>query len=181
MKGEVIVQGSSALGCETKMVREWLRVSCHGEGGGRGIPMGVAITKDGDGGIARTFFEEGRMGLVMRYERGASLEALFSWTNQSHKFRASWPASERTAPPVKAVFEGVRSPLDVPAVAEGKSCRKNPHCGPGLECCFDPTQDAATCAKQCAEISLVACVTKADCDPGLHCTDVGYDVKICAP
>src|SRR5438094_905269 len=29
---EVTIKGSSALGCETKMLREWLRVSCHQKG-----------------------------------------------------------------------------------------------------------------------------------------------------
>jgi hypothetical protein len=91
------------------------------------------------------------------------------------------PAGQHTASQVKAVFEAVRSPMETAAVGEGQSCRKNPHCGPDLECCFDPTSDTATCAKECAEISLVACVTKADCDPGLNCIDVGYDVNICAP
>src|SRR4051812_37398799 len=46
---EVTVKGSSALGCETKMVREYLRVSCRGKNDSGGTPTTVKVTKGGRG------------------------------------------------------------------------------------------------------------------------------------
>jgi len=181
VKEEVVVKGSSALGCETKMVREWLRISCRGKNDHGGSPVGVSITKGGEGGNAMTFRDKGLVSLVMRFERGTSLEAMFFWTDRSHKLHANWPAGQSAAPQVKAVFEGAASPLDKPAVVDGAPCHKKGDCGPRMECCYGYSPDQPTCAGQCAENSLVVCGTKADCGSGWNCIDVGYPFNICAP
>lgn len=81
---EVTVQGSSALGCETKMVREWLRVSCRGKNDTGGTPTTIAITKGA--GIDRyTFAAAGLTSLLVPFVDGTDVEATFSWTDKSHR------------------------------------------------------------------------------------------------
>ena len=47
---EVTVHGSSARMCETKMVREWLRISCRGEPAGYGQAQTVTVLSGGGRG-----------------------------------------------------------------------------------------------------------------------------------
>jgi hypothetical protein len=47
---EVTVTGSSKLNCETKMVREWLRVSCRGKNSDGGKPVSVKVLSGGGHG-----------------------------------------------------------------------------------------------------------------------------------
>src|SRR3954469_6150227 len=46
---EVTVKGSSALRCETKMIREWLRVTCRGKNDTGGTPTTVVVKHGGRG------------------------------------------------------------------------------------------------------------------------------------
>ena len=48
---EVTVKGSSALRCETKTVREWLRVSCRDKNDTGGTPTAVRITQGAGPGV----------------------------------------------------------------------------------------------------------------------------------
>jgi len=88
---EVTVRGSSALNCETKMVREWLRVSCRGKNNTGGEAMGVVVTKGGGRGDDFVFSGDKVASLVVRFVPGVDLEARFSWTDKSSTCHVWWP------------------------------------------------------------------------------------------
>jgi len=111
---EVTVKGSSALRCETKMVREWLRVSCGGKNDTGGAPTGVTVTQGAGEGVY-AFVAGGVATLVMPFVEGASVAATFSWTDKSHALAVVWPRG-KPEPVVLGVFAGAASPLDFPPV-----------------------------------------------------------------
>lgn len=76
----------SALNCETKIVRQYLRVSCHGKNDSDGTPTSLRIGKGGRG-EAYTFASGGITSLVVPFVEGTDLEAEFSWTDKSHKLK----------------------------------------------------------------------------------------------
>lgn len=100
--GEVTVKGSSALGCETKMVREWLRVSCHGKNDTGGTPSAVTITKGGGRGDTFTFASGGVSSLVCPYVDGTDIQAEFAWTDKKKELVVSWPHGAPKPPAVGA-------------------------------------------------------------------------------
>ncbi len=110
---EITVKGSSALGCETKIIREWFRVSCRGKNDTGGTPTGVVITRGGGHGDTFAFASGDVTSLVFPWADGTEIEAVFSWTDKSHKLVAVWPHGS-PEPAVKGVFEGASSPLDHP-------------------------------------------------------------------
>lgn len=104
---EVNVKGSSALACETKMVREYLRVSCKDKNDSGGTPTAVKVTKGGR--EAWTFASGGVASLVIPYVEGIDAEVLFSWTDKSHVLKLRWPKGS-PKPAFFGVFEGAASP-----------------------------------------------------------------------
>jgi hypothetical protein len=110
MKKEVTVKGSSALKCETKIVREYLRVSCKEAVEPEGKPTAIKILKGGRG-EALAYANDGVISLILPYVEGTDFEAAFSWTKKSHKLVVSWPKGARQ-PAIVGTFEGAASPLD---------------------------------------------------------------------
>lgn len=104
---EVNVKGSSALACETKMIREYLRVSCKDKNDSGGTPTAVKVTKGGRD--AWTFSSGGVASLVIPYLEGIDAEVLFSWTDKSHVLKLRWPKGS-PKPAFLGVFEGAASP-----------------------------------------------------------------------
>lgn len=90
VQGEVTVRGSSALGCETKGLREWIRVSCRGDAPDRGKPVNVTVNSGG-GAETFAFGAGGVSSLVYRFEVGTRVAATFRWERASHQFLAEWP------------------------------------------------------------------------------------------
>jgi len=83
---EITVARSTPLGCETKMVREWLRVSCKGKSYTGGKP-GNVTKLEGCGPETMLFSKaESTTSLVSPVLRGKSCEVRFTWTND----RAAW-------------------------------------------------------------------------------------------
>jgi hypothetical protein len=118
MKTEVTVKGSSALGCETKMVREYLRVSCRGKNDTGGTPTQLRITRGG--AQAMTFVGKNVTSLVTPFVEGTELAVDFSWTDKSHRLEVSWP--RRTPRPiVVGTFRGASSPLDAASASASPS------------------------------------------------------------
>lgn len=175
---EVTVKGSSSLGCETKMVREWLRVSCRGKNSTGGTPTSVVVLK-GRRSDTFTYASGGVTSLVAPFEDGADIEATFSWTNVSHKLVARWPRGS-AKPVVVGTFEGASSPLDnkaclecyeeadeVAAKSQGKVCCTPPpcqsasHCS-GKKCCVGPL--GGMCMSNCDMVNTTpTCSTDAEC------------------
>ena len=100
---EVGVKGSSKLNCETKMVREWLRISCRGKNDTGGEPKGVRITKGGGRGDTFTFASGGVASLVTPFVNGTDLAAEFEWTDKKMELVVSWPHGA-PMPPLKGEF-----------------------------------------------------------------------------
>jgi hypothetical protein len=100
--GEITVTGSSALSCETKLIREWLRVACRGANEGGGTPTDVVVLRGG-GVDVETWAANQATTLLMPYVEGTNLEAKFSWTNRSERLLLWWPRGA-PIPPVKGRF-----------------------------------------------------------------------------
>lgn len=102
---EVTVLGSDKLDCETKQVREWIRVSCKGESKERGKPTAVAITKGGGKGDTFTFASGGVASLIYPFYENQALEATFRWEKTSKTFKAEWPRGA-PKPTAYGIFQG---------------------------------------------------------------------------
>jgi hypothetical protein len=109
LKKEVTVKGSSALKCETKIIREYLRVSCKGKVTPEGTPTGIKLLRGGR--EAMVFAHKGVTSLILPYVEGTDFEAAFSWTAKSHKLAVKWPKGSKQ-PVIVGAFEGAASPLD---------------------------------------------------------------------
>lgn len=108
---EVTVKGSTALNCETKIVREYLRVSCKGKNDSGGTPTDIVINKGGHG-ETYTYVNGGITSLIVPYVEGINFEAYFGWTDKGHDLAISWPRGSKQ-PDVVGVFKGAKSPLNV--------------------------------------------------------------------
>jgi hypothetical protein len=94
---EVTVHHSSSLGCETKMVREWLRVSCttHEKDN---PPQGVEVTRPTGNREFFVFNAAGLASLVMPVRPGVDAEARFTWPKYGARtLKVSWPNGAPTA------------------------------------------------------------------------------------
>ena len=101
--GEVTVKGSSALGCETKMVREWVRISCRGKSADGGKPTGVTVDRgDKNKGDVFKFVSGGVVSLVYPFVDGTDFQATFTWSDGVHPMTSTWPHG---APKPNAVGE----------------------------------------------------------------------------
>lgn len=100
---EVTVTGSSALNCETKQVREWVRISRRGEPKPVGKPQSVKVVR----GKTLETFEFSAPGtvasLVFPFEPGLDLEARFDWENGTRMFSSQWPRGA-PEPPARGAF-----------------------------------------------------------------------------
>lgn len=93
---EIKVPGSGKNSCETKLVREWLRVMCVNRAPDLGVPSAIEVTK-GRGPKERSKGENLHAvnditTLVVPVRPGSDIEATFSWTQGSHVLTATWPA-----------------------------------------------------------------------------------------
>jgi hypothetical protein len=107
---EVTVKGSSALHCETKMIREWLRITCRGKNDTGGTPTTVVVYRGGRGETV-AFAAGGVTSLIVPVLEGTELDAKFSWTDKSHPLVVKWPRGA-ARPTVLGEFLGAASPLD---------------------------------------------------------------------
>ncbi len=94
VKREITVRGSSALGCETKMLREWLRVSCR-KNPDHGEPSGVETFANGQQSYqfpAAGAAASGVTSVVVQVVRRKTFSAKFSWAdNHVATLGVSWP------------------------------------------------------------------------------------------
>jgi hypothetical protein len=103
---EVKVAGAPELGCEAKVVREWLRVSCRKSHPSRGTAELAVVTRgDTNKHEHYTFSDEGIASLVLRFEPGVDLEAVFRFTAVTYKFNTAWPEGS-PEPEIKGLFNG---------------------------------------------------------------------------
>ena len=108
------VIGAKELDCETRLVREWLRVSCRGTNAARGTAELVTVVK-GDT-MQHTFhvFSSGDVtSLVMRLEPGVDLKAIFRFSTGEHVFETRWSEGAEESE-VKGFFDGGSVVLEAP-------------------------------------------------------------------
>jgi hypothetical protein len=198
---EVNVKGSSALQCETKMLREWLRVSCRGKNDTGGTPVSVITQKGGFG--AYLFASGGVTSIVLPFVEGIDATFLFSWTDKVHPLHLKWP-HRSPMPIILGEFEGARSPLDgtgldpaICAKCPGEFRKRNPgslyqpvceefasnphcvatyggDCDALLECTRGEPARPVRCASDAIMIFTNQCAKK--CGPGRACPSG----KVCA-
>ena len=95
--GEVSVRNSSSLGCETKMVREWLRVTCHMVAKDN-APAGVQVIRPTGDREYFIFNSGGVASLVMPVRVGVDAEARYTWPKWGTRtLRVSWPVGASSA------------------------------------------------------------------------------------
>jgi hypothetical protein len=87
---ENVVTGSTSAGCETKQVREWLRVICGRTENGDD-PTDVTVERD-DGGEALALAMPHQTSLVVPVVQGRETVALFKWTDHTRRLHVRWPA-----------------------------------------------------------------------------------------
>jgi hypothetical protein len=208
-KKEVSVKGSSALKCETKMVREYLRVSCHGKTDTGGTPTAIKVTKGGREALAFANADAKIASLIVPFVEGTRVEATISWTDKSYPLKLEWPKGSKM-PVVLGSFEGAKSPLDGSATSDGKKlCACHKKLG-GVDNCDeligepDPDCDR-TYANDCEKLLLCSagnpdappsclpglvstwpagkcrktCKETKDCPPELTCEDTIDHTKVC--
>lgn len=88
---EITVRHSTPLNCETKLVREWLRVSCRSSEKGPYLIEGVKLTSGKDHGGIPPFVKKGVASIVTRVTKGMSAEYTFDWGNFTRKLTVNWP------------------------------------------------------------------------------------------
>ncbi len=76
--GEITVRHSGPLGCETKMVREWLRVSCRGN---QVTGVQVLSTTGMGKGEVFTFSRSGVASAVLPVRSGYTARIRYTWAN----------------------------------------------------------------------------------------------------
>jgi hypothetical protein len=89
---EVTVAGSTPLNCETKMMREWLKVTCRKNG----PDMPVNVRKDhAEGQQDFVFKSAGLASVVVQVVRGKTSHHVFTWDTRGRSWerelRVTWP------------------------------------------------------------------------------------------
>ena len=145
--GDVEVTDAKKLGCETRMVREWLRVSCRVKDDKGGIPTAVSIVK-GKTGDTLTYLNKAVTSLIVPFEPGMKdFQAVYSWEDKSVALTVTWPAGKKRPDPIgafdtKNVMRGVKSD----EALMGRLCT-----------CFKKVREQATC-------DAMLGATDVDCD-----------------
>jgi hypothetical protein len=86
---EITVRHSTPLNCETKLVREWLRVSCRTKM--PYIAYGVKLTSGKDHGGIPPFVKKDVASIVTQVKKGMSAEYTFDWGSFTRKLTVAWP------------------------------------------------------------------------------------------
>lgn len=89
--GEITVRHSTPLACETKLVREWLRVSCRSGDDSKHKIKTVKLTSGMDSGGIPPFTKKGVASIVTRVKKGMDAEYTFDWDTFSRKLKVAWP------------------------------------------------------------------------------------------
>jgi len=91
---EVNVPGSTAAGCETYVVDEWLTLRCHAGGRDKAVPVGVKVVAAplGEWVIYRDASREGPPALVVQVPlvRGEATTVDFRWPERGRRLEVNW-------------------------------------------------------------------------------------------
>ncbi len=90
--GEITVRHSTPLACETKLVREWLRVSCRTPDSSANQIQGVKLTRGADSGGIPPFVKKGVASIVTRVKPGIDADWTFDWSQWGRRvLTVKWP------------------------------------------------------------------------------------------
>lgn len=90
--GEITVRHSTPLGCETKLVREWLRVSCRTPDSSPNQISSVMLTGGKDSGGIPPFVKKGVASIVTRVKPGMEAEWTYEWSQWGKRvLSVKWP------------------------------------------------------------------------------------------
>lgn len=85
------VGGAEELGCQAKMIREWIRLTCKADGGELGKPEG-AETKQQAGAPAYIFAQKDKaVRLETQLVPGRTYQAELTWHDGKRIFEIRWP------------------------------------------------------------------------------------------
>jgi lysophospholipase L1-like esterase len=133
--GEVTVTGSSKANCETKRVREWLRVACRQDG--RGLqPTDLRV--EAGGGDALTLVMPDATTLVAPLVPGEDLDVDFGWTTHTRRLTVRWP--DGAAAPTIGFGDAVTRARPLPRTYDFRSPTEKAICT-----CWRDTQDGDSC------------------------------------
>lgn len=93
---EVLVKGSTALGCTTQIEREWLRVQCRRRKAAD--RPGAVIVRDGATPATMAMPTADGLSLVTPMTIGEPITARFSWADDTHELQIRWPDGDDGAP-----------------------------------------------------------------------------------
>ena len=160
--GEVTVHNSSSLGCETKMVREWLRASCKTQTADNAVTGVQVIRPTGDHEYF-VYQSKDLASIVMPVRDNTNAEVRFSWQKWGTRdLRVSWPHG---APSASMSFDrgADAGPTSTATPAQQLACKVPADC-PKKHCCLNPV-GGSSCAAATCDIGVVAevCTGDADC------------------
>lgn len=90
--GEITVRHSTPLNCETKLVREWLRVSCRTSDSSANQIQGVKLTRGNDSGGIPPFVKKGVASIVTQVKPGIDADWTFEWSQWGKRvLTVKWP------------------------------------------------------------------------------------------
>ncbi|MFO0595174.1 MAG: hypothetical protein U0228_07715 [Myxococcaceae bacterium] len=87
---ECVVKGSTAAGCETKLVREWLRVSCETRAGDEGEYARTVEVLEGGHGDSRAAKDGNAVQLLIPVVKGDHARARFTWESVEQVLSLDW-------------------------------------------------------------------------------------------
>jgi len=90
---EMAVTGSTASGCETKKVREWLRLRCKQRGVIGPKPKGARVLQGGHGDAVISLYDD-VLTVIVPIEPGDTLEAELVWEGETRALRIEWPEKD---------------------------------------------------------------------------------------
>lgn len=109
---EITVTGSSRMNCETKRIREWVRIRCHGKNESGSSPRAMTVIRSNAPDHTFTQQSGDQVELLYPFFEGVHLEAVFRWTGgERHHFVSRWSAGS-AEPAAKGEFLGVAPPTD---------------------------------------------------------------------
>lgn len=89
--GEITVRHSTPLACETKLVREWLRVSCRSTDKSKHQIKNVEVASGAAKGGIPPFVKKGVASIVTQVKKGMDVQYTFTWDTFARHLKVAWP------------------------------------------------------------------------------------------
>jgi hypothetical protein len=175
--GEVTLRNSGSLQCETKMVREWLRVSCKSPSTDNAVTGLQVIRPTGD----REYFVyqvANLASLVMPVREGTNALVRYTWQKWGTRdMTITW---QRGAPSASMSFDR-GGDATTPGAATGLQCKSRGECPGTSHCCLSASGTA--CSPNACGVGAEVCTNNEDCElsttKGTGCAKTNRGVSTC--